>query len=158
MQRGTFLISGWGKDKENNSSRLPQLAPNNETTHNQGVVLKHRVVTLVAQAEKIVVMRSLLEANCISNLSPNHTLQQIINPQNICEGVTTTTLHGYMILLWWLSHRCSIVTIYICKIMVFIACSLVHADDVPLSNMFTGYCICKTVDVRLHVWKASSQV
>ena len=39
------------------------------------------------------------EATCISNLSPNHLYLATDNPQNICQGVTTTTDFKSMILL-----------------------------------------------------------
>ena len=61
------------------------------------------MVDQVQVADKLkgrVVMGSLFEVNYIINLSPNHTLQLTTLrersgkrlPQNICEGVTTTTL------------------------------------------------------------------
>ena len=49
----------------------------------------HRVVSLDAEDSGYEKFILVLEANCISNLSQNHTLTTD-NPQNICERVTTT--------------------------------------------------------------------
>ena len=76
------------------------------------------------QAEEAVVIWEVylvLEANYISNLSPNHTLYT----DNLRTSVRETLLISSWLpkndaILWWLSHRCSL----FCKIM--------HAG-VPLS-------------------------
>ena len=73
------------------------------------------VLTVVAST---VVMRSLaisvLEVKCISNLSPNHTLQLTTLRTAVSESLQK---------IWcWFSHR----GYYICKTMVIIACSLMY--------------------------------
>ena len=46
----------------------------------------HLVVTLVGRDSGKKKFILVLEVNCISNLSPNHTLQlTILRPQNSCE-------------------------------------------------------------------------
>ena len=67
----------------------------------------HQMVTLFvgdSGYEKIILV---LEFNCISNLIPNHTLQLTTLKTSVSESLQ---LHFKMI-LWWLSHRCSVVTI-----------------------------------------------
>ena len=48
--------------------------------------------------------------NCISNLSPNLTIQLHDIPKNICEWSLKLHYKNIM-LLWWFSCRCSVVTI-----------------------------------------------
>ena len=83
--------------------------------------------------EKLILV---LEANCISNLSPNLTLTTD-NPQNICEGVTTTTIYT-CICFWQLvalsRFRCSMSNYYIFKIMAVIACSLIQVSMSPIQR------------------------
>ena len=65
------------------------------------------------QTEETVVYVG-IRANCISNLSPTRTTDNL----NICEGVTTLHFENIMLIKAGDSHRCSVVTIYICKIIV----------------------------------------
>ena len=83
----------------------------------------------------------LLEANCISNLSPKCTLQLT----NICERVTTTTLQKYNAFAVTLSQMFG--GYYICKIMCYY-CMLSDTSRCDHSQMFSGYYICKILLVR----------
>ena len=77
------------------------------------------MVTLVAGGPAWFVL--VFEVNCISNL--NLTTD---NPQNICEEVTKTAFQKYDAFVVILSQMFS--GYYISKIMVIIACSLIHRD------------------------------
>ena len=67
----------------------------------------HWAVSRVAGAE-VVRFILVLEVNCISNLSPNHTLQ--LTTLRTFVRVTKTAFLN-MMFLWWFSRRCSVVTI-----------------------------------------------
>ena len=75
----------------------------------------HQVVTLVAVNNGYEKFILVLEVNCMSNLSPNHTLQQTTLMQNICEQVTTAAFQIYdafvVILLQMFSSY------YICRLL-----------------------------------------
>ena len=85
---------------------------------------KHWMVTLVADKLR---RQWLWE---IITLAIDPKLYLTTDNLNICEGVTT-------IIIWHLyklaTHRCSVVTIIICKIMVVIACFLIQAGVTPSS-------------------------
>ena len=66
-----------------------------------------------------------LEANCISNLNPNHSYLTTDNPRNICERVTATTLQTYDAFVVFSSY-------YICKTVRWLL-------DVFWCDPFSGY-------------------
>ena len=90
----------------------------------KGGCFKHWMVTLVADKLR---RQWLWE---IITLAIDPKLYLTTDNLNICEGVTT-------IIIWHLyklaTHRCSMVTIIICKIMVVIACFLIQAGVTPSS-------------------------
>ena len=81
------------------------------------------VVTLVADMLKIQKFILVLEANCISNLNPNHTLQLTTLRTSVRESQQDAKA-GQMFSM--------------CKVMVVIGCLLIQAGVTP-SQMFSGY-------------------
>ena len=65
-----------------------------------------------------------LEANCISNLSPNHTVQLTTLRTSVRESLQLYFINMMLLISWWLSHRCSVVT-DICKVMHAVWCKQV---------------------------------
>ena len=72
-----------------------------------------------------------IETNCQSNLSPITTE----NPQKICEGVTTTTLHVCIYMLLTAGDPLQVFnSYYIFKIMAVIAYSLIQVCMTPIQG------------------------
>ena len=84
---------------------------------------QHKKMTteLLPWLQETVAVRSLFEVNCISNLKPYHTLQLTTLRTSVSESLQ---LHyKNMMLLWWFSRRCSVVTYY-CMLFDTFMCDL----------------------------------